>query len=299
MADSNTKYYVPEGSPWPLLGSISLFTLVIGAVNTIQESHALGDLIPPKDPSWAAHLLPVGVLMMACVMFLWWRDTIKESIAGLHKGRLSGSYRQGMIWFIFSEVMFFAAFFGAMFYTRWLVIPWLSGEGNNFMTHELLWPNFQAMWPLITTPDGRHLEAMSAWGLPAINTAILLTSSVTLTIAHHALIAGKRGKLVLFQGITILLGLSFLFLQAEEYHHAYTEMGLNLHAGIYGSLFFLLTGFHGMHVTLGTIMLIVMFFRILKGHFSAENHFAYEAAAWYWHFVDVVWLFLYVCVYWL
>lgn len=299
MADSNTKYYVPEGSPWPLMGSIGLFMLAIGGAHTVQQSHALGKAIAPHAPNMLSYLLPIGLAYMAVVMFLWWRDTIRESMTGLHIGRLSGSYRQGMIWFIFSEVMFFGAFFGAMFYTRWLIIPWLGGEGSNAMTHELLWPSFQAIWPLTTTPDGRELQSMGAWGLPAINTAILLVSSVTLTIAHHALISGERGKLILFQGITVLLGIVFLVLQVEEYIHAYQELGLTLNAGIYGSLFFLLTGFHGAHVTLGTIMLLVMFFRILKGHFTKDNHFAYEASAWYWHFVDVVWLFLYICVYWL
>lgn len=299
MADNSSSYYVPAGSPWPFCGSIGLFMIALGAGNFIQQSTDFGQNVLKHEGSGAGYLLLAGVLWLIGTLFFWWRDTIKESISGLHEGRLSGSYRQGMIWFIFSEVMFFAAFFGAMFYARWLIIPWLGGEGNNAMTHELLWPNFQAIWPLTTTPSGETTHAMGAWGLPAMNTAVLLISSVTLTVAHHALITGERGKLILFQGITVALGIFFLFLQAEEYIHAYTEMGLRLDSGIYGSLFFMLTGFHGMHVTMGTIMLLIMFLRILKGHFSKDNHFAYEAAAWYWHFVDVVWLFLYVTVYWL
>lgn len=299
MAESSNKYYVPESSPWPLSGSIGLFMIALGAGNFIQQSTDFGQNVLKHQGTGADWLLLAGALWLIATLFFWWRDTIKESISGLHEGRLSGSYRQGMIWFIFSEVMFFAAFFGALFYARWLIVPWLGGEGNNAMTHEVLWPEFQAMWPLTSTPDGRTTQAMGAWGLPAINTAILLTSSITLTIAHHALIAGERGKLILFQGATVLLGIIFLGLQVEEYIHAYNDLGLTLESGIYGSLFFLLTGFHGMHVTLGTIMLLIMFLRILKGHFSKDNHFAYEAAAWYWHFVDVVWLFLFVCVYWL
>lgn len=299
MAESSNKYYVPESSPWPLSGSIGLFMIALGAGNFIQQSTDFGQNVLKHQGTGAGWLLLAGALWLIATLFFWWRDTIKESISGLHEGRLSGSYRQGMIWFIFSEVMFFAAFFGALFYARWLIVPWLGGEGNNAMTHEVLWPEFQAMWPLTSTPDGRTTQAMGAWGLPAINTAILLTSSITLTIAHHALIAGERGKLILFQGATVLLGIIFLGLQVEEYIHAYNDLGLTLESGIYGSLFFLLTGFHGMHVTLGTIMLLIMFLRILKGHFSKDNHFAYEAAAWYWHFVDVVWLFLFVCVYWL
>ena len=299
MAESSNKYYVPDSSPWPLSGSIGLFMIALGAGNFIQQSTDFGQNVLKHEGTGAGWLLLAGALWLIATLFFWWRDTIKESISGLHEGRLSGSYRQGMIWFIFSEVMFFAAFFGALFYARWLIVPWLGGDGSNAMTHEVLWPEFQAIWPLTTTPDGRTTQAMGAWGLPAINTAILLTSSITLTIAHHALIAGERGKLILFQGATVLLGIIFLGLQVEEYIHAYNELGLTLESGIYGSLFFLLTGFHGMHVTLGTIMLLIMFLRILKGHFSKDNHFAYEAAAWYWHFVDVVWLFLFVCVYWL
>ncbi|MCC4307305.1 cytochrome c oxidase subunit 3 [Alcanivorax marinus] len=289
------KYYVPESSPWPLAASVGLFMTAVGGAHFIQQSTA-----PDKfEGSWGMPLFFFGLATLWLVIAIWWRDTIKESVGGLHSKQLGISYRQGMLWFIFSEVMFFGAFFGALFYTRWLIVPWLGGAGSNAMTHELLWPNFQAMWPLIKTPDGTTTQAMGAWGLPAINTAILLTSSVTLTIAHHALLEGKRGRLIGFQAATVLLGAIFLGLQAWEYHHAYVEMGLTLHAGIYGSLFFLLTGFHGAHVTIGTIFLFVTLLRVIKGHFDAENNFAWEAGAWYWHFVDVVWLFLFVVVYWL
>ncbi|HEY9134193.1 MAG TPA: cytochrome c oxidase subunit 3, partial [Pseudomonadales bacterium] len=163
---------------------------------------------------------------------------------------------------------------------------------------EILWPNFQAIWPLTLTPEGEHLESMGPWGLPAINTALLLSSGVTLTIAHHALLAGERNRQIIFLALTVALGVIFLGLQAFEYHHAYAEMGLTLGSGIYGSTFFMLTGFHGFHVTIGAIMLTVMTIRSIKGHLTPENHFAFEATAWYWHFVDVVWLFLFVVVYW-
>ena len=289
------KYYVPDSSPWPLTASIGLFMTAIGGANFIQQS-TMADM----EPSFFGKpLFFLGLTWLLVVIALWWRDTVNESVGGLHSNQLGGSYRQGMLWFIFSEVMFFAAFFGAMFYTRWLILPWLSGEGSNAMTHELLWPNFQAMWPLTVTPAGDTTQAMGAWGLPAINTAILLVSSITLTIAHHALLEGKRGTLIAFQAATVVLGIIFLFLQVEEYIHAYTELGLTLDAGIYGSLFFLLTGFHGAHVTIGTIFLFVTLLRVIKGHFDEENNFAWEAGAWYWHFVDVVWLFLFITVYWL
>lgn len=294
MTEQTTAYYVPDSSPWPLLASVGLFVMAVGGANFIQQSSGTGG----NEGSLGGLVFAAGGLWMVCIMFLWWRDTISESLSGLHSARMDMSYRQGMVWFIFSEVMFFAAFFGALFYTRWLVVPWLGGAGSNAMTHELLWPNFQAMWPLTTTPDGSTTNAMSPWGLPAINTALLVTSSVTLTIAHHALVANQRSRLILFQLITIVLGMVFLSLQAYEYAHAYQDLALTLDAGIYGSLFFMLTGFHGLHVTIGTLFLVITFLRVLKGHCTPDNHFSWEAAAWYWHFVDVVWLFLFITVYW-
>lgn len=294
-----TSYYVPASSPWPFLGSLILFTLVVGAGNFIQ-SHGVTDLSKSvANKGTFNFLFPIGLIGVLTLMFLWFRDTARESMANMNSAQMDRSYRQGMTWFIFSEVMFFAAFFGAMFYARWLVVPWLGGDGaRGAMTHEVLWPDFQAMWPLVKTPGGTVTEAMNPWGLPFLNTVLLVTSSVTLTIAHHALLVGNRARLLKFLAVTCVLGIAFLGFQAEEYMHAYTEMGLTLKSGIYGSTFFMLTGFHGMHVTIGTIMLIVMLIRSAKGHFTPDNHFAFEAAAWYWHFVDVVWLFLFLAVYW-
>ncbi len=290
-----SHYYVPASSPWPIMGSFILFILVLGAASFIQ-SHSVTGLV--KGSGSLNILLPLGLLGVFALMFFWFRDTIRESLGNVNSAQMDMSYRQGMTWFIFSEVMFFAAFFGAMFYARWLSIPWLGGEGKGAMTHEVLWPGFQAIWPLVKTPAGATTQVMSPWGLPFINTVILLTSSVTLTIAHHALLQGQRSKQGLFLAVTFSLGLIFLSLQAYEYYHAYHELGLTLQSGIYGSTFFMLTGFHGLHVTIGTIMLIIMFLRTLRGHLTPDNHFAFEATAWYWHFVDVVWLFLFVAVYW-
>lgn len=296
-SDKPTHYYVPHSSPWPIVGSFILFITVVGAANFIQ-SHDVTHIVTTNSGR-LGFLLPVGLLGIIGLMFVWFRDVIRESLGNMNSSQMDRSYRQGMSWFIFSEVMFFAAFFGAMFYARWLVVPWLSGEGKGAMTHEVLWPQFQSMWPLLKTPAGKTVEAMNPWGLPFLNTVILLTSSVTLTIAHHALLAGNRARQIGFLAVTFILGILFLSCQAYEYHHAYTEMGLTLQSGIYGTTFFMLTGFHGLHVTIGTIMLIVMFIRSLAGHLTPGNHFAFEAAAWYWHFVDVVWLFLFTCVYWL
>lgn len=282
------EYFIPEPSKWPLVGTIALLTTVIGAVQTIHNG--------------SLHLLLVaGLLMVAYLLFGWFGTVINESMKGNYNDQVDRSFRLGMSWFIFSEVMFFAAFFGALFYARVFSVPWLGGAGNNASTHEFLWPAFEAVWPVLSNPGEAFTapkQAMGALGLPAINTAILLTSSVTVTWAHHALRANNRTHLNLGLGLTVLLGVVFLILQVEEYIHAYNELGLTLDSGIYGSTFFMLTGFHGFHVTMGTTMLLVILIRCLKGHFTSDNHFGFEAVAWYWHFVDVVWLGLYIFVYW-
>ena len=297
MAEKPTQYYVPEASPWPFITALVLCITAVGAASFVQQNS--GSSIVTNDGSSGSILLPIGILGIIAMMFMWFKDTVKESLGNMNSEQLDISYRMGMMWFIFSEVMFFAAFFGALFYVRILAVPWLAGAGEEAMTHELLWPNFQAMWPLVETPGGSTTQAMGPWGLPFYNTVLLVTSSFTLTAAHHALIKNERGKLIISLILTLALGFTFLGLQAYEYVHAYNDLGLTLDAGIYGSTFFMLTGFHGMHVTIGAIMLTIMLLRALKGHLTPENHFAFEASAWYWHFVDVVWLFLFVVVYWM
>jgi len=290
-ASEADKYYIPHGSPWPIFAAVSLFTVMAGAVATLND----------WLPAWS--LIP-GFLMLATMFFCWFGTVIDESQHGIYNLAVDRSFRMGMMWFIFSEVMFFAAFFGALFYARSLVVPWLGGHGTKVLNNILLWKGYDGVWPtngpatLGPRPDGTF-STIPALGLPALNTAILLSSSVTVTIAHHALIAGHRTRLKIFLAATFLLGFSFVALQATEYHEAYTELGLQLGTGIYGSTFFMLTGFHGLHVTVGAIMLTVIWFRVLKGHFTPRRHFAFEAVAWYWHFVDVVWLGLFTFVYWL
>jgi len=223
---------------------------------------------------------------------------IRESLAGTYNKQVDVSFRMGMLWFIFSEVMFFGAFFGTLFYARNYSVPWLGGEGHGALTNYFLWPHFSAAWPTNGPADiGGAFSTMSAWGLPLLNTLLLLSSGVTITIAHHALRAGHRKLLLGFLAATIVLGALFLTFQAHEYAEAYEHLNLTLGSGIYGSTFFMLTGFHGLHVTLGAIMLTVIWFRCAKGHFSKEHHFGFEAVAWYWHFVDVVWLGLFLFVY--
>jgi cytochrome c oxidase subunit III len=289
MSTKYQTYYVPAQSAWPIIGAIGLFLIAFGAGSYVQQLKTEG--------SWGGYMLLLGLAVIIFMVFGWFRTVIHESMAGLYSDQMDRSFKQGMSWFIFSEIMFFGAFFGALFYARMISVPWLGGASNNAMTHEVLWPAFEAVWPLITTPDGTKTQAMGWFGLPLINTILLLISSITLHMAHVSLEQTKRKALILWLVVTIVLGLCFLALQVEEYLHAYQEMGLTLSSGIYGNTFFLLTGFHGMHVTLGTVFLLVLFFRILKGHFTPDKHFAFKAGSWYWHFVDVVWLCLFVFVY--
>ncbi len=282
------KYYIPHGTRWPILGSIALFFLLGGFSAWLNEA-AIGQ--------WA---MIGGVLLLIYMMFRWFGQVIDESESGYYNLQVDRSFRMGMGWFIFSEVMFFAVFFSALFYARVFSLPWLGGQGSDIWTNLLLWPDFENEWPSNGPADvGGSFASMPAWGIPALNTAILLTSGVTITIAHHALRAGERGKLSLFLLQTYLLGFIFIGLQAYEYIHAFNELNLTLQSGIYGTTFFMLTGFHGLHVTIGAIMLLVIWLRCLRGHFTPDRHFAFEAVAWYWHFVDVVWLGLFIFVYWL
>ena len=286
MSTSNGGYYLPEPSHWPIVGSIGMF-LTLGGF-----AHFLNDGTPM--------IMAAGAVVLLVMLFGWFGTVIRESEAGKYNEQVDMSFRWSMGWFIFSEVMFFAAFFGTLFYARMYSIPWLGGAGSGVMTNELLWPAFDAMWPTNGPGEvGGEFTTMGPWGIPAINTLILLTSGVTVTWAHWGLKKGNRGQLILGLLATVVLGFIFLGLQAYEYIHAYNDLNLKLTSGMYGTTFFMLTGFHGLHVTLGATMLLIILLRAMKGHFTAEHHFAFEAVAWYWHFVDVVWLGLFVFVYWL
>lgn len=277
-------YFVPDMSPWPILGALALLVTMVGATAFVNDIPGGGTLNI------------VGIILFLFVLYKWFGDAIGESEAGLYSERIDLSYRWSMAWFIFSEVMFFAAFFGALFYARAIAMPWLAD-----LDHKVLWPDFTAVAQWGNTGPAGVVERfdMMTLTLPTINTMLLLTSGVTLTIAHHALIADKRTKTAIWLFLTVLLGVIFMCCQIYEYVHAYTELNLKMTSGVYGSTFYMLTGFHGFHVTIGAIMLAVVLYRLLKGHFTPQQHFAFEGAAWYWHFVDVVWLGLYVVVYWL
>ncbi|MBT8117307.1 MAG: cytochrome c oxidase subunit 3 [Gammaproteobacteria bacterium] len=286
MSASNGGYYLPEPSHWPIVGSIGMFTLLGGFGIYLNGGTSIG--------MW------IGAAILLVMLFGWFGTVINESVSGKYNDQVDMSFRWSMGWFIFSEVMFFAAFFGALFYARMWAIPWLGGSGNNVMTNELLWAGYDAVWPTNGPGEvGGPFNTMGAWGIPAINTMILLSSGVTVTWAHWGLKKEDRTQLILGLLATVALGFLFLGLQIYEYYHAYNDLNLKLTTGMYGSTFFMLTGFHGMHVTLGAIMLTVILLRSMKGHFTAEHHFGFEAVAWYWHFVDVVWLGLFVFVYWL
>ncbi len=290
MSSAHGSYYLPDPAPWPVILSGGLFSLALGTVLTINGM------------TFGAWLMLLGAGIVIFMMAKWFGQVIGESEGGIYNEQVDRSFRWGMAWFIFSEVMFFAAFFGALFYVRQFAVPWLGDT-------ELLWPGFDAGWPSAgpkgpaaiahdMAPGANQFSPMGAWGIPAINTLILLSSGATVTWAHWGLLKNNRGQLITGLFLTVALGITFLALQAYEYVHAYTELGMTLKTGVYGATFFMLTGFHGFHVTIGTIMLMVILARSLKGHFRADHHFGFEAVAWYWHFVDVVWLFLFIFVYW-
>lgn len=290
---SNSKYYIPNPSCWPIIGSVAIFALLMGAAHWIHK-----DAIGP-------YLFGFGFLILLVMLFGWFGTVIRENKQGLLASKqVDRTFRYAMCWFIFSEVMFFFAFFGSLFYIRAFGLNWLGGDtAHGFMTHILLWPSFDYTWPLLKNPNPNMFVApksvMETWHIPAINTLLLLSSGATITVAHWALMKNKRALMIVFQLFTIILGLAFLRMQVHEYGIAYGEKGLTLASGIFGSTFFILTGFHMLHVTLGTIILIVIFYRMCRHHFTPHKHFAFEAAAWYWHFVDVVWLALFVFVYWI
>jgi len=275
MSQSTKNYYLPGPSFWPLIASIALFLMFGGFALALNQ-------IGPGKP-----LMIAGGLVFAFLLRGWFSEVIKESISKVYNKQVDHSFRWGMGWFIFSEVMFFFGFFGALFYARNVSLHWLADA-------QLLWPGFVATWP--SAGPKLVLEgSMAPWGLPAINTLLLLTSGATLTWAHWGLMKNNRNQLTIGLVLTIALGVTFLALQAHEY----AEAAFTIKSGIYGATFYMLTGFHGLHVTMGAIMLTIILLRVRSGHFDAHNHFGFEAVAWYWHFVDVVWLFLFIFVYWL
>ncbi|WHZ10616.1 MAG: Cytochrome c oxidase polypeptide III [Burkholderiaceae bacterium] len=282
-------YFVPAPSRFPATTAFGLLLVIFGATMWINE----------RD--WGMYVFVLGLALWLVTLFQWFWTTAHESEHKNYGHKVDLSFRWSMSWFIFSEVLFFGAFFTALWWTHEHSVPMLGSVDN-----AILWPDFKAAWPSAApgiTASPANLIApftvMTPFWIPTINTALLLSSAVTVTIAHHLLRADRRALTIVFMWITVILGASFLGLQSYEYIHAYTELNLKLTSGVYGSTFFMLTGFHGFHVFIGTLMLISITIRLMSGHFTPKRHFGFEGAAWYWHFVDVVWLGLYVFVYWL
>jgi cytochrome c oxidase subunit III len=281
---SSTPYYfVPAPSHYPFSASVGLLAMGMGGgmwLNGVAGSQ---------------YAVLLGLIWLCIVLYNWFGQAISESEGGLYGNKIDVSFRWSMSWFIFSEVMFFAGFFGALYFARLHSLPMLSDQD-----HAVLWPNFKGVWPNLGPAEiVEPFKTMGPFWIPTINTALLLSSGITLTVAHHALLANQRSKTITWLALTVLLGFVFVGFQAYEYIHAYSDLNLKLSSGIFGSTFYMLTGFHGFHVCLGAVMLLCVLVRLMKGQMSAERHFAFEGAAWYWHFVDVVWIGLYVIVYWL
>jgi cytochrome c oxidase subunit 3 len=275
MAEAHAKqhdYHLVDPSPWPLIGSVSAFFMALGAIMWMKDLTMAGAHVGP-------YVFGAGVIGVLYTMLSWWTDVVREATyEGYHTRVVQLSHRYGMIMFIASEVMFFVAWFWAYFDAS-------------------LYPNDPLQYTRVETLGGtwppKGIETFDPWHLPLLNTLILLTSGTTVTWAHHALLHNDRQGLKLGLGLTVLLGLVFTFVQAYEYSHA----AFGFKGSIYGATFFMATGFHGAHVIIGTIFLAVCLFRTYLGHFTPRQHLGFEFAAWYWHFVDVVWLFLFAAIY--
>src|SRR5687768_14945924 len=283
MLNESTRYYVPPPSTWPICGSFALLSMAMGAAAWFNGG------------SWGRFFVFGGLLLLAYMIAGWFSTVAHESETGMYNKQVDTGFRWGMGWFIFSEVMFFGAFFGALFYMRVLTVPDLG----SLESQQLIWQGYKPTWPTAGPGITEQFTPMGAMGIPALNTLILLTSGATVTWAHWGLLKNNRSQLIWGLVLTVALGIMFIGFQAYEYIHAASELNLKLSSGAYGSTFYMLTGFHGFHVTIGTIMLIVILARSIAGHFTAEHDFGFVGVAWYWHFVDVVWLLLFVLVYWL
>ena len=301
MADSHVKhhdYHLVDPSPWPVVGSLFAFVMAVGAI-VWMKTH--GSPTATLLGLRGSLLFGLGTLGVLFTMFMWWRDVIKEAHRGDHTPVVSIHLRYGMIMFIASEVMFFVAWFWAYFDASLFPagvhpLPITGADGSVTDGRDLIGLTARntltgGHWP--PKPAENFTATFNPWGLPLVNTLILLLSGTTVTWAHHALLENNRRGLIQGLALTVILGILFTACQAYEYGHA----AFKFSGHIYGATFFMATGFHGAHVLIGTIFLAVCLWRAMKGHFTPKQHFGFEAAAWYWHFVDVVWLFLFISIY--
>ena len=301
MADSHAKhhdYHLVDPSPWPVLASLAAFVLAVGLIIWMRSMGGGPGLFGINGST----VFFIGAASLIAVAFLWWRDVVREAHKGDHTPVVQLHLRYGMILFIASEVMFFVAWFWAYFDAALFAggvspLPVLQPDGTVVPSDSSVVGLVErneltgGQWPPVPSADFH--STFDPWGLPLVNTLILLLSGTTVTWAHHALLENDRKGLIWGLTLTVCLGFVFTLLQAYEYGHA----AFNYSGHIYGATFFMATGFHGAHVIIGTIFLFVCLMRALKGHFTPKQHFGFEAAAWYWHFVDVVWLFLFACIY--
>lgn len=291
MADTHAKhhdYHLVNPSPWPIVGAVSGFIMAVGLIIWMKSMGGGPGLFGLRGPI----VFGIGTLGVLYTMFMWWRDVIKEANAGDHTPIVQLHLRYGMILFIASEVMFFVAWFWA-FFDASLFPAAVDNLPNSTQVIGMVERNTLTggVWP--PKPVPQFQGTFDPWGLPMVNTLVLLLSGTTVTWAHHALLEGDRKSLVWGLALTVILGILFTLCQAYEYGHA----AFNYSGHIYGATFFMATGFHGAHVIIGTIFLAVCLYRAMNGAFTPKAHFGFEAAAWYWHFVDVVWLFLFACIY--
>jgi cytochrome c oxidase subunit III len=274
------SYYVPESAPWSIFGAVGLPTMAVGAASWVNHG------------SDGPYILAGGLALLAVMLFGWFSNVIRENNTRLYNARVDASFRLGMAWFIFTEAMVFAALFAALFYLRLYAVPDLaSGETA------ALWPGFHASWPTAGPLSSGPFTSMRAWGIPAINTAVLLTSGALVTLANSAIEHGRFERFKRLLTLVIVLGLVFLCLQASEYHRALALLNLNFSTGVYGATFFMLTGLHGLHVLIGTTFMAIILARSLGGGLTQAHHFAFTAGSWYWHFVDLAWVGLFILVY--
>ena len=290
MSEKNEKYYIPNSSPYPLVGTIGIFLLLFGFVNWIHEE------------TWGMYCALAGLIIFIGVLCFWFRRIIKEYRTGLSTAaQVQRAYRWGVFWFLFTEALFFFGLFFALFYVQVFGIKWLAGEGHGAVTHLMLWPNFQHGWPVMSLPNPNQYtgpaEGPNPWGIPLLNTLVILISVFTITMARKATFEMKRKKMLSYQMATILLAVVFLVLQGFEYYYAYTEEMLKLGSGIYGNIFYFMTGFDGLHVVAGIIMLLVIFFRMKRGDYDSQRNLGVRLISWYWYFVAIVWILLFLFLY--
>lgn len=289
MATKHGGYYVPEQSVWPIIGALSLLLFAIGSLNFTEL--------------WGLIVFAIGTITLLYMLCGWLSSVVRESRSGLYDAQMNRTFRWGMFWFIFCEFFTFGILLGAIIYERVGVIPWLAGQGSggSVLTNYLLWPDFSASWPLIKNPDPATFAGLkdvpSAWGLPTLNTLVALCSAVTVLFALWAIKNKQTRATITGLVVTFFLGIAFAVMQFDHARILIKQYDMTISSGIYGSLVWMVGGFHFLNLLVGLILLFVVGFRYTLGHFNEKHHFAIEATAWYWAFISAMWLIIYLCIY--